>query len=312
MRKAFIDTLIKQAHQNDKTWLLVADVGYNLVEPFQKEFPDRFVNVGIAEQNMIGVAAGLALSGKTVFCYSLVNFPTLRCLEQIRNDVCYHNADVKIVSGGVGLAYGSLGFTHHATEDMAIMRALPNIIIESPCDPVETELAVEVMCSSPKPYYLRLSKTGDDVIYGDKPDFKVGKAIRLCWGKDVAFISCGSIMVEVLKAVELLKSDGMESSVWSMHTIKPIDVMAVVEAVKSKVIVTVEEHNILGGLGSAVAEILSHTGLECKHRIIGIPDCFTKEVGSQQYLRERYGLTGKWIAKIVKEKLDAGLESTVR
>jgi transketolase len=304
MRKTFIDTLIKQAHQNDKIWLLVADVGFNLVETFRDEFPNRFVNVGIAEQNMIGVAAGLALSGKTVFCYSLANFPTLRCLEQIRNDVCYHNADVKIVSGGVGLTYGSLGFTHHATEDMAIMRALPNIIVESPCDPVETELAVEAMCDSPKPYYLRLSKTGDEITHKSKPEFKIGKAIRLCQGKDVAFISCGSIMSEVLKAAELLKADGIESSVWSMHTIKPIDVLAVVEAVKCKVIVTVEEHNILGGLGSAVAEILSHTGLECKHRIIGIPDCFSKEVGSQQYLRERYCLTGKWIAKITKDKLN--------
>ncbi len=303
MRKAFIDTLIKQARQKNKIWLLVADVGFYLVEPFQKEFPDRFVNVGIAEQNMIGVAAGLALNGKTVFCYSLANFPTLRCLEQIRNDVCYHDADVKIVSGGVGLAYGSLGFTHHAIEDMAIMRALPNIIVESPCDPIETELAVEVMCNSPKPYYLRLSKTGDKVIYGDKPDFKVGKAIRLCWGEDVAFITCGSIIGEVLKAWDLLRKDKITSSVYSMHTIKPIDVLAIVEAVKCKVIVTVEEHNILGGLGSAVAEILSHTGLECKHRMIGIPDCFSKEVGSQQYLRDRYCLTSKWIAKIVKEGL---------
>lgn len=311
MRKAFIDTLIKQAKENDKIWLLVADVGYNLVEPFQKEFPDRFVNVGIAEQNMIGIATGLALQGKTVFCYSLANFPVLRCLEQIRNDVCYHNADVKIVPGGVGLTYGTLGFTHHATEDMAVMRALPNIIVESPCDPIETELAVKAMCGLHEPFYLRLSKTGDAVVHESKPDFKVGKAIQLCRGNDVAFITCGSIMGEVWNAAVLLNKENINASVYSMHTVKPIDVLAVVEAVKCELVVTVEEHNILGGLGSAVAEIMSHMGLERKHKIIGIPDCFCKDVGSQQYLREKFQLTGEWIVKKVKESLNGQLESTI-
>lgn len=300
MRKAFINTLMNQAKLDDKIWLLVADVGFNLVEPFQQEFPDRFINVGIAEQAMIGIASGLAMQGKKVFCYSLGNFPTLRCLEQIRNDVCYHNLDVKIVSSGAGLTYGTLGSSHHATEDIAVMRALPNMIIESPCDLFETELAAKSMCDMSNPFYLRLTRASDEILYQHNSDFEVGKARRLQNGKDIAFLMHSGIVEEVMGAVKLLENEQLDCSVYSVHTIKPIDINAVYEVSMHKLIVVVEEHNVIGGLGSAVAEVLACNGCGVKFKIIGIPDKFIKEVGSQQYLRKLVGLTSEDIANKVK------------
>ena len=304
MRKTFIDTLIHKASQNDKIWLLVADVGYNLVEPFRDEFPDRFINVGIAEQNMIGVAAGLALSGKTVFCYSLANFPVLRCFEQIRNDVCYHNLDVKIVSGGVGLTYGTLGASHHATEDVAVMRALPNMTVISPCDPIEAGLATEALCNSDKPAYLRLSKSGDKDIWNIGFAYDVGIAnIIFNGGVDITLVSCGAIMGNVLEAKEILIAKyGIVPSVISMHTISPID-RCTLEDIgrKSEVIITIEEHNLSGGLGSAVAEAIADMGLQTKLVRIGLQDKFCYEVGSQEYLRKLNGLDADSIANKVRE-----------
>lgn len=307
MRKSFIETLINQARQNDNIWLLVADVGYNLVEPFRDEFPDRFINVGIAEQNMIGVATGLALSGKKVFCYSLANFPTLRCLEQIRNDVCYHNADVKIVSSGAGLMYGTLRFSHHATEDIAIMRALPNMTVICPCSPIEARLATEALMDYPKPAYLRLSRTGDTEVYQDIPRFELGKAIMVEAYQDVqvAILACGSIILEAIKAIAVLKLEGIKVVLISVPTVKPIDSEFIAQlSQKVKGIVTVEEHNLFGGLGSAVSETITDMGLNVKLVRIGIADCFSKEVGNQQYLREKRGLTAEHIVKKIKEILN--------
>ena len=312
MRKAFIDTLIQQAHQNDKIWLLVADVGYNLVEPFRDEFPDRFINVGVAEQNMIGVATGLALSGKTVFCYSLANFPILRCLEQIRNDVCYHNADVKIVSSGGGLMYGSLGASHHATEDLAIMRALPNMTVIAPCDPIEAGLATKAIAESGKPCFLRLSRTGDPIIHKVTPHFQVGKAIELREGWDVTLMATGSIMTEVLKAADLLASEGVTAGVLSFHTVKPIDHIAICySALNTKAIVTVEEHNVDGGFGSAIVEELADCGMRINVRRVGIGNHFCSDVGSQQYLRGLNGLTAEHIAEVAREVLSYVAKSRV-
>jgi len=302
MRTAFVRTLIDRARNDERIFLLVGDVGYSLVEPFAQEFPDRFANVGVAEQNMTGLAAGLALCGKTVFTYSLANFPTLRCLEQIRNDVCYHEASVKIVASGAGLMYGALGLTHHLTEDLAIMRALPNMTVIAPADPIEAGLATRAAAEWPGPCYLRLSKTGDPVIYKTPPDFQIGKAISVQDGADTTLIASGGILYNTIQAAKQLELRGIKARVLSMHTVKPLDTEAVLAAAEeTSAIITIEEHSINGGLGSAVAEVLSELGnSRVVFKRLGLKDSFCSQVGSQAYLQKLYSLS---VDSIVEETI---------
>ncbi len=293
MRKAFVNELIKQARINKNIYVLVADVGYNLVEPFQQEFTDRFINVGIAEQNMIGVAAGLAMQGKKVFCYSLGNFPTLRCLEQIRNDICYHNLDVKIVNSGAGLYYGSLGSSHHATEDIAVMRALPSMTVISPCDRADVKVALDFEFMSGKPCYIRLQGSNDVEVIEDLP----------CKNPQVGIVATGSILKEAVKAGKILKQSGYSVGVGRCSYIKPLYIDKLINP-KLEYIVTVEEHNLSGGLGSAVLEAISDMGLTTRVVRIGLQDKFVKEVGSQEYLRKINGLDAISIANKIKEVLN--------
>ncbi|MFC2001733.1 transketolase family protein [Chloroflexota bacterium] len=305
MRAAFIRTLMELARDDEHIFLLVGDVGYSLVEPFAQEFPNRFINVGIAEQNMIGIATGLTLCGKTVFAYSLANFPTLRCVEHIRNDVCYHNAKVRIIASGGGLAYGSLGVTHHVTEDMAIMRALPNMTVVAPGDPVEAALATRATAKLSGPCYLRLAKTGDPIVHQVTPDFQLGKAIKVREGSDVTLIATGGILYNVVKAAEELLKQGIEARVLSMHTVKPLDTEQVLAAANDTgSIVTIEEHNIIGGLGSAVAEILAESGdSHTKFKRMGLNDSFCTQVGRQEYLWGLYSLSVAGIVASVSSLL---------
>jgi transketolase len=302
VRTAFINTLIELARSNERIFLLVGDLGYSVVEPFAREFPRRFVNIGVAEQNMTGIAAGLALSGKIVFTYSIANFPTLRCLEQIRNDVCYHNANVKIVAVGGGVAYGAQGMTHHATEDIAIMRVLPNMTVLAPGDPVETALAVQAIIDWPGPCYLRLGKAGEPLVHKTTPEFQVGKALLMREGSDMTLISTGGMLYNTMQAAERLVKEGINTKVLSMTTIKPLDVEAVLAAAKGTLgIVTVEEHSIIGGLGGAIAETL--TALRCERvplQRLGLPDAFSAEIGGQEYLRHLSGLSVDGICHSVK------------
>ncbi|TRZ92792.1 MAG: transketolase [Dehalococcoidia bacterium] len=301
MRAALIRTLIDLARENERIFLLVGDVGYSLVEPFAQEFPDRFVNIGIAEQNMIGIASGLALCDKIVFTYSIANFPTLRCLEQIRNDVCYHNANVKVVSSGGGLAYGSLGATHHVTEDLAIMRALPNMTVVAPGDPVEAALATQAIAEWAGPCYLRLAKTGDPIAHQATPDFQIGKATKLREGRDVTLIATGGMLYNTIQAAEQLAQQGFQSRVLSMHTIKPLDTEAVLSAAaETSIIVTIEEHSMIGGLGGAVAELLAELcDSHIKFKRMGLNDSFCSQVGSQEYLRKTYSLSIEGVVSTV-------------
>src|SRR5271155_1474816 len=184
MRSAFFRALTQLAESDERVQLIVGDLGFGVTETFAERFPDRFLNVGVAEQNMTGIAAGMALSGKIVFTYSIANFPILRCLEQVRNDVCYHDANVKIVAVGGGLAYGSLGATHHATEDLAILRSLPRMVVVAPGDPGEAEAATEAIASHPGPCYLRLGRAGEASVHQEKIRFQLGKAIHVGEGKD--------------------------------------------------------------------------------------------------------------------------------
>jgi transketolase len=290
MRNTFVEALVGAAARDRRIHLLTADLGYSVLEKFRDAHPGRYTNVGVAEQNMIGVAAGMALSGKVVFVYSIANFPTLRCYEQIRNDVCYHRASVKVVAVGGGLAYGAQGYTHHGVEDLAVLRALPGMTVVAPGDPVEVRLATEALAADAGPAYLRLGKGGEPTVHGRDPAFRIGKAIPVRAGRDVTLISTGAMLAEAVRAADGLAGAGLSAAVLSMPTVKPLDADAVADAARQTgAIVTVEEHSVTGGLGSAVADVIAARGLHCAFRKFGLPDEVSREVGSQAYLRRRAG-----------------------
>lgn len=287
MRDTFIEVLTQAAVADTDIMLLTADLGFGVLDKFQEQLPKQFLNVGVAEQNMTGVAAGLTMIGKQVFTYSIANFPTLRCLEQLRNDVCYHDCNVKVVAIGGGFSYGALGMSHHATEDLAILRTLP-ITVFAPCSYFEVIEGTKALIHTPGPAYLRLDKA----VAGDegKAPFELGKARELRAGGDLTFICTGSITQEALTASEQLEKQGISCRVLSMHTIKPIDTDAIIRAAsETGGIISVEEHTIYGGLGAAIAQVcLTHN---CPPRFfhqIGLVDGFSSVVGSQPYLRNYY------------------------
>jgi transketolase len=290
MRTTFIETLVELARRDERIHLLTADLGYSVLEKFRDAFPGRYTNVGVAEQNLIGVAAGLALCGKVVFVYSIANFPTLRCFEQIRNDVCYHRANVKVVAVGGGLAYGAQGYTHHGVEDLAVLRALPGLTVTAPGDPVETRLVTEALAAHPGPAYLRLGKANEPRVHERVPPFRLGRAIPLRPGEDVTLVSTGAMLHECARAADVLAGRGVSAAVLSVPTVKPLDAEAVLAAAsRTGALVTAEEHSVTGGLGSAVADVLAESGAACLFRKFGLPDEVHHEVGSQAYLRRRAG-----------------------
>lgn len=301
MRTAFIETLFELAKRDDRIVLIVGDLGFTVVTPFMEQLPGQFLNAGVAEQNMTTMAAGMALCGKIAFTYSIANFPTLRCLEQIRNDVCYHHANVKVVSVGGGFAYGSMGVTHHATEDLAVMRALPGMVVVAPGDPAEARAATRAITAHPGPCFLRLGKAGEPNVHQTEIDFVLGKAIRLREGRDATLISTGGLLQTAVRAAQRLTDEGIESRVLSMHTLKPLDTEAVLAAAReTRAIITIEEHSIIGGLGSAVAEVLAEAEqAKVAFKRIGLPSGFSPHIGSQEYLQERHGLTAEAISKCV-------------
>jgi transketolase len=303
VRTAFFNALMELAELDPRIYLVVGDLGFGLVEPFMSRFPQRFVNAGIAEQNMSGIAAGLALSGKIVFIYSIANFPTLRCLEQIRNDICYHRANVKIVAVGGGFSYGSLGMSHHATEDLAIMRALPEMVTVAPGDPLEAAMATVAVAGSPGPCYLRLGRAGEPTIHHAPIEFCLGKAITVRHGDDLTLISTGAMLPLALEVAQKLP---WQTRVLSMHTLKPLDEDAVMRAAReTAVIFTLEEHTIIGGLGGAVAETLAEASeLSVRFKRLGLPPVFSSHVGNQEYLRIRYGLGIADIMRTIRETMD--------
>jgi transketolase len=291
LRTAFFHALLDEATANERVYLVTGDLGFGVVEPFAERLPLQYLNAGVAEQNMTAIAAGLALSGKTVFTYSIANFPTIRCLEQIRNDVCYHDADVKIVAVGGGFSYGSLGMSHHATEDIALMRALPGMSVIAPGDPLEVDAATRLLAAMPGPCYLRLGRAGERNVHSDVADFRIGRAIMLRDGGDLTIISTGGMLETVMNAAERLARLGIQARVLSMHTIKPLDEEAVLQAAaETGAVLTVEEHSLLGGLGSAVAEVLAENGVGTAFRRLGVPSAFARTAGSQEYLRTCFGL----------------------
>lgn len=299
MRDTFVRTLVELAKQDKSIELVTGDLGFGVLKPFWEQCPDQFTNAGIAEQNMTTVAAGMALEGKTVFTYSIGNFPTLRCLEQIRNDCAYHDANVKVVCVGGGFVYGSLGMSHQATEDLAILRALPNVVVMAPADLVEAEECTKALAKTKGTAYLRLGRGGEKRIHDKIENFEIGKAIRVHDGEKIAIFSTGAIFEEVTGAYEELVRLGLNPAVYTFPTIKPIDRHVIEDvACKFSLIVTCEEHNIVGGFGGAVAEVLAEMQKK-KARLlrIGLNDEYSVRVGNQKYLRQQYGMDAETIAK---------------
>lgn len=306
MRDTFVKTLIELARQDPRIVLVTGDLGFGVLKPYWEALPDQFVNAGIAEQNLTSVAAGMALEGKIVFTYSIGNFPTLRCLEQIRNDCAYHHANVKIVCVGGGFVYGSLGMSHHATEDLAVMRALPEVTVMAPGDLVEAIECTKALVSLPGTAYLRLGRGGEKRIHQQINDFQVGKAVRVHVGERVAIFSTGAIFEEIQEAEAILKEQaGLVPAVYTFPTVKPIDAAAIREcAERFDLIVTCEEHNLAGGFGSAVAEVLAAAPRRARLLRIAMTDQYCVKVGSQKYLRAQYGLDGASIAARTLEAVD--------
>jgi transketolase len=290
-RDAFAAALEEMAVQDGRVCAVVNDsVGSSKVGQFGKRFPERLINVGIAEQTMVGLAAGLANSGKIPFVCAASPFLTGRALEQIKADVAYSEANVKLAGQSPGLAYGELGPTHHSIEDIAWMRSLANMTVIVPADPIETDQAVRAAATTPGPMFLRIARMGVPAVHNEQYRFVIGKAGRLREGGDVTLIANGVLVSRALVAAELLAAEGIEARVLNMATVRPLDEEAVLAAaIETGRIVTVEEHTIYGGLGSAVAEIVV-TRHPVPMRILGVPGVFAP-TGSAEWLLEHFGLT---------------------
>lgn len=305
MRDTFVRTLVELAKEDKNIELITGDLGFGVLKPFWETAPDQFTNAGIAEQNMTTVAAGMALEGKTVFTYSIGNFPTLRCLEQIRNDCAYHNANVKVVCIGGGFVYGSLGMSHQATEDLAILRALPDVMVMAPADLVEAEECTKALAAYPGTAYLRLGRGGEKRIHEHIENFQIGKAIKVRDGKKIAIFSTGAIFEEVNAAYNVLVEKGYDPAVYTFPTVKPIDTEVIRKCAKKfDVVVTCEEHNIVGGFGSAVAEVMAEMKEKKAYLLrIGLNDEYSIKVGNQNYLRQQYGMDSASIVKKIEETI---------
>lgn len=304
MRTAFIESLVELARHDPKVWLLTADLGYSVLERFRDEFPDRYVNVGVAEQNMVGIAAGLALSGCKVFVFSIGNFPTQRCLEQIRVDVCYHGAHVIVVAVGGGFAYGSQGYTHHAIEDLAVMRSLPGMRVVAPADPLEASALVKYLAEIPGPGYLRLGRAGEAVLH-DGPMIEPPLApVQLRKGFDVVLVATGNITVEVLAAADMLASRGFNPRVISASMLKPFDGVAFWRLVEdARLIVAVEEHSKIGGLRDTIAPVLVERAAHPRLVALGVEDGATLGVvRGQDAMRRHCGIDASSIASCVERE----------
>ncbi len=305
MRSAFFKTLEDHAHRDENIFVLTADLGFKLFDGIKNRCPERFYDVGIAEANMVGIAAGLALCGKSVYCYSIIPFLVMRAYEQIRIDAAYHNSDIKLVGVGGGFTYGLEGFTHFGLEDLSLMRSLPNMTVVVPADPFEARCLAQACQEHKGPMYIRLGRSGDPAVHGSPPDFRIGKAIVMNEGKGVAIFAVGSMVHTGKEAVELLKRKGIDATLVNMHTLKPLDTGIIKEAAREhEVIFSIEEHNVNGGLGTAMAEVISEMRFGGFFKRIGIEEGTEFHVGDAGHLRERHGLTAENIYATVLKTLE--------
>ncbi len=305
MRNAFAKTLTELAADDERLVLLSGDIGNRMFDGFKTACPDRFFNCGVAEANMMSMAAGLAMSGLRPVVYTIVPFVTTRCLEQIRVDVCYHHVPVVIVGVGGGLSYASLGATHHSCEDLALMRALPHMRVVCPGDAHETRAALKAAVALSEPVYLRLGKKGEPLVHSAEPALEIGRAITVREGADAVLLSTGNLLPTAVEVADLLAPEGLVLRVVSVHTVKPLDETALADAFQTTPLVaTLEEHSLLGGLGGAVAEWLAEQP-PSRGRLLrlGTADSFLHEAGGQDHARQLYELTPPQIAARIRDAL---------
>jgi transketolase len=305
VRDAFVRTLHDLAARDSRVLLITGDLGFGVLTDFARERPAQYLNVGVAEQNLAGISCGAALGGHLVFMYSIGNFPTLRCFEQIRNDICYHDANVKIVTVGGGFSYGALGMSHHATEDIAVMRSLPGMTVLCPGDVREAIEATTIAYRTPGPCYLRLDKSAAPAIAGSDDTVTAGLPRRLRSGSQVAVFGVGGVLEDALEAAASLDRDGLSCAVYSVHTIKPLDTAAIAAIVaRASLVVTVEEHTLDGGLGSVILEACATESVWPARLLrFAMKNEFSSVVGSQKYLRARYGLSADALVQGIREAM---------
>jgi len=301
MRNAFADEILKLALADERIVVLSGDIGNRLFDKFKAAMPQRFLNCGVAEANMISLAAGLASSGLRPVCYTITPFVTTRCLEQIKLDVCYHEMPVTIVGTGSGLSYAALGSTHHSFEDIAIMRCLPGMRVLAPADAPELRSLLKECFAQNSPSYLRIGKKGEPILT-EAVNSISGKWQKLRNGPHATLLSCGTILAEVLDAANRLAEAGIEVSLWNCATVKPLDSDALMSLPTAPVF-TIEEHSILGGFGSAVAEFLSSRPSAPPLLRLGIPDEFLHDTGEQDESRTHCGIDSTGIVKAVTAAL---------
>lgn len=304
MRNSFAKVITKLGSKNKKVILLSGDIGNKLFDSYKEKNKGRFFNCGVAEANMTGVAAGLAKQGFRPITYTITPFNTIRCLEQIKIDICYPKLPVIIVGTGAGLSYSALGATHHSLDDIAIMRALPNLNILCPSDPIEVEYAIIEALKTNTPTYIRLGKKGEPIINKSKINFKIGKINKIKNGKEVSILSIGNIMKVSNECHKILTENKISTELVSFHSIRPIDKTFLKKVFKKKLVVCIEEHFIEGGGGSAILEFCNKNHIKTNNLILfGAPKMFLSKLGNQEQARTKIGLTSKQIIKKIKERL---------
>jgi transketolase len=306
MRKTCLDMVYSLAKQDDRIFFIGSDLGFGTMRQFKEEMPDRFFMEGVSEANVVGMAAGLALEGKIPYVNTIATFLTRRCFEQIALDLCLHNVPVRLIGNGGGVVYAPLGPTHLATEDIAILRALPHMTILAPADADEMRRLMPLTVDLPGPVYIRLGKGNDPIVTSDALPLRIGHGVPMRAGNDALIVTSGITLKLAQAAAEALSSEGIEAAILHMPTIKPLDTEMLLDlAAPVKAVVTVEEHTIIGGLGSAVAETLAEasSGSPKRFKRIGIPDTFPDRYGSQESLMQRFDITSERIVAQIKEML---------
>lgn len=304
MRKTCLDMVFELARQDERIFFIGSDLGVGVLKQFREELPDRFLMEGVSEANIIGLAAGLALEGKIPYINTIATFLTRRCFEQVVIDLCLHHANVRLIGSGGGLVYAPLGPTHLAVDDLAILRAVPNMTIVAPADAEEMRRLMPQTVDYPGPIYIRLAKGYDPVVSRADLPFEIGKAIAMREGTDALLVATGVGLQISLEAAQQLTARSLEASVLHVHTVKPLDTATLLESItRVPVVVAVEEHTVIGGLGSAVAEVIAEAAFDSPKRFrrVGIPDRFADQYGSQSSLMAHCGITAGRVAALVQE-----------
>lgn len=303
MRKTALNKVHELARQDERIVFLGSDLGPGTLDAMKAEMPERFFMEGVAEANLVGMAAGLTLEGFIPYVNTIATFLTRRCFDQIVVDACLHNAKIRLIGNGGGLVYAPLGPTHQAIEDIAILRALPNMTILAPCDADEMARLMPLTVDHPGPIYIRLAKGHDPIVSDPSIPFAIGKGLTLRTGGDALVVTTGITLRFALEAAAILAEQGVELEVLHLPTIKPLDAETLLQASQRvPLVVTVEEHSVIGGLGSAVAEVLAEAGTACRLRRLGIPDTFAEKYGSQQDLLNDFGISAEEIVRVVAQE----------